>query len=104
VGVLNTGENSQRFLSFNGAVSAVMATIAVAQAGGPGPLFGSGARVGGLLDNPIYMGACQMCNTFLLAVLVMKARKGGPAKRSGCSERHAIRTLPWATCTGNMAW
>lgn len=75
IGVLKTWEAWRRLLNFQVALSGVMAIVAIMQKFNPNLLlFPAGQRVGGLLDNPIYMGAYQIFNLFFLALLAWKVK------------------------------
>ncbi len=73
VGVLKTWRQWRILLNYEVALSLLMAIVALLQK--PFPrllLFPAGDRVGGLLDNPIYMGAYQIFNLFFLLLLTLK--------------------------------
>lgn len=73
VSVIRTWPQWRRFLNYEIALSVFMAVVAILQK--PFPkllLFPAGDRVGGLLDNPIYMAAYQIFNLFFIALLWMK--------------------------------
>ncbi len=70
VGTLKTWNQWKWLLNYEVALSAVMAIVAIMQKFNPNLLlFTAGDRVGGLLDNPIYMAAYQIFNLFFLALL-----------------------------------
>jgi O-antigen ligase len=70
VGLLKTWADWKRLLNYQVVLSAIMALIAMMQKANPNLLmFPAGPRVGGLLDNPIYMAAYQIFNLFFLALL-----------------------------------
>lgn len=70
VGTLKTWNQWKWLLNYEVALSAVMAIVAILQKYNPNLLmFTAGDRVGGLLDNPIYMAAYQIFNLFFLALL-----------------------------------
>ncbi len=73
IGVLRTWEQWRRFLNYEIVLSGIMAIVAILQKLNPNLLmFTAGPRVGGLLDNPIYMAAYQIFNLFFLALLFIK--------------------------------
>lgn len=75
VGVVRTWEQWKRLLNYEVVLSVFMAIVALMQKVNPTLLmFPAGARVGGLLDNPIYMGAYQIFNLFFLALLFIKTK------------------------------
>jgi O-antigen ligase len=75
VGLLKTWDQWKRILNYEVALSAFMAIVALLQKVNPNLLaFPAGPRVGGLLDNPIYMGAYQIFNLAFLVLLAMKTR------------------------------
>jgi O-antigen ligase/tetratricopeptide (TPR) repeat protein len=70
VGVVKTWEQWKTLLHYQVILSAIMAIVAILQKLNPNLLlFPAGPRVGGLLDNPIYMAAYQIFNFFFLALL-----------------------------------
>lgn len=70
IGVLKTWEQWRRFLNYQVMLGCLMAIVAILQKLNPNLLmFPAGPRVGGLLDNPIYMAAYQIFNLFFLALL-----------------------------------
>ncbi len=72
-GMLKTWPQWRKLLNFQVVLSVFMAIVAILQRPFPNLLmFPAGARVGGLLDNPIYMGAYQIFNVFFIALLWMK--------------------------------
>lgn len=73
IGIIKTWEQWKSLLHFQVVLSAIMAIVAILQKLNPNLLmFPAGPRVGGLLDNPIYMAAYQMFNFFFLALLFWK--------------------------------
>lgn len=75
VGLLKTWDQWKRVLNYEVGLSAFMAIIALLQKVNPNLLlFPAGPRVGGLLDNPIYMAAYQIFNLAFLILLAMKTR------------------------------
>lgn len=75
VGVLKTWEDWRKLLNYEIALSGIMAVVAIMQKFNPNLLlFPAGPRVGGLLDNPIYMAAYQIFNLFFLALLFWKVQ------------------------------
>lgn len=76
-GLLKTWSQWRRLLNFELALSVIMALVSVLQI--PFPrllLFPVSDRIGGLLDNPIYMAAYQIFNIFFALWLLAKS----PAK------------------------
>lgn len=70
VGIMKTWEQWKTLLHYQVILSAIMAIVAILQKLNPNLLlFPAGPRVGGLLDNPIYMAAYQIFNFFFLALL-----------------------------------
>jgi O-antigen ligase len=70
VGVLKSWDDWKKLLNWEVALSAIMAIVAMLQKLNPNLLmFPAGDRVGGLVDNPIYMAAYQIFNLFFLALL-----------------------------------
>lgn len=75
VGVVKTWEQWKKVLNYEVVLSGIMAIVALLQKVNPKLLlFPAGPRVGGLLDNPIYMGAYQIFNLYFLALLFIKTR------------------------------
>ncbi len=73
VGVLHTWKDWRNLLVYEVGLSGIMATVAILQKLNPNLLlFPAGPRVGGLVDNPIYMAAYQIFNFFFLALLFWK--------------------------------
>ncbi|MEO5928013.1 MAG: O-antigen ligase family protein [Patescibacteria group bacterium] len=73
IGVIKTWTQWRRLFNYEIALSVFMAVVAILQK--PFPrllLFPAGDRVGGLLDNPIYMAAYQIFNLFFISLLWMK--------------------------------
>jgi O-antigen ligase len=78
VGVLKTWDDWKKLLNYEVALSAVMAIVAMLQKLNPNLLmFPAGDRVGGLVDNPIYMAAYQIFNLFFLALLFWRVPSKG---------------------------
>lgn len=74
-GVLRRWDDWRRLLNYEVALSGIMALVAIAQRFDPGLLlFQAGGRVGGLVDNPIYMAAYQIFNLFFLTLLFWKVK------------------------------
>lgn len=72
-GVLQKWEDWKKLLIYEVSLSGVMAIVAIMQRLKPDLLlFTAGGRVGGLVDNPIYMAAYQIFNFFFLALLIWK--------------------------------
>ncbi len=75
VGLLKSWTDWKRLLNYEVALSAIMAVVAMLQRLNPNLLlFPAGVRVGGLLDNPIYMAAYQIFNLFFLALLFLRVK------------------------------
>jgi O-antigen ligase/tetratricopeptide (TPR) repeat protein len=75
VGVLKTWDQWKRLLNYEVVLSGFMATVALIQKKVPDLLmFTAGPRVGGLLDNPIYMAAYQIFNLSFLLLLSFRTR------------------------------
>lgn len=74
--VLRTWEDWEPFLKFQAVVGGAVALTGIWQRWvNPNVfLYTAGDRVGGILDNPIYMGMYQMFMLFLLALLAYKTR------------------------------
>ena len=73
VGVVKTWPQWRRLMNYEITLSAFMASVALLQKPFPSLLsFPAGERVGGLLDNPIYMAAYQIFNLFFIALLFLK--------------------------------
>ena len=73
VGIVKTWEQWKTLLHYQVGLSEIMAIVAILQKINPNLLlFPAGPRVGGLLDNPIYMAAYQIFNFFFLALLFWK--------------------------------
>jgi O-antigen ligase/tetratricopeptide (TPR) repeat protein len=73
IALLPTWREWRRIILFEIALSGFMAVVALLQI--PFPrllLFPAGNRVGGLLDNPIYMAAYQIFNLFFIALIWLK--------------------------------
>ncbi len=69
-------EQWRKLLNYQVALAVLMALVAMLQRVYPNLLlFPASERVGGLLDNPIYMGAYQIFNLFFLALLAIKDRR-----------------------------
>ena len=74
VGTLKTWPQWRRLLNYEIGLSAFMAMVTILQKPFPQLLqFPVSERLGGLLDNPIYMAAYQIFNLFFLALLWMKS-------------------------------
>ena len=74
IGMLKTWPQWRRLLNYQIGLSAFMAIVAILQKPFPRLLsFPAGPRVGGLLDNPIYMAAYQIFSFFFIALLWLKA-------------------------------
>lgn len=75
VGLLKTWKDWRRLLNYQIVLSGIMALVAIMQKFNPDLLlYTAGRRVGGLLDNPIYMAAYQIFNIFFLALLAWKVK------------------------------
>jgi O-antigen ligase/tetratricopeptide (TPR) repeat protein len=73
VGLIKTWPQWRRLLNYEIGLSLFMAIVAILQKPFPKLLmFAAGDRVGGLLDNPIYMAAYQIFNLFFIALLWLK--------------------------------
>lgn len=73
VGMLKTWPQWRKLLNYQVGLSGVMAIVAILQKPFPRLLsFQAGPRVGGLLDNPIYMAAYQIFSFFFIALLWLK--------------------------------
>ncbi|MDO8583798.1 MAG: O-antigen ligase family protein [bacterium] len=73
LGVLKTWPQWRSLLHYQIGLSAFMAIVAMLQRVIPNLLlFPASVRVGGLLDNPIYMAAYQIFNLFFLFLLFLK--------------------------------
>ncbi len=73
IGVLHTWKDWRNLLVYEVILSGIMAIVAIMQKLNPNLLlFPAGPRVGGLVDNPIYMAAYQIFNFFFLALLFWK--------------------------------
>ena len=73
-GLVKTWSQWRRLLNFELALSVIMAVVSMLQI--PFPkllLFPAGGRIGGLLDNPIYMASYQIFNIFFALWLLAKA-------------------------------
>jgi O-antigen ligase len=73
-GLIKTWAQWRRLLNFELALSVIMACVSLLQI--PFPkllLFPVGPRIGGLLDNPIYMAAYQIFNIFFALWLLTKS-------------------------------
>ncbi len=78
IGMLKTWPQWKKLLNFQVGLSGFMALVAILQKPFPRLLtFEAGERVGGLLDNPIYMGAYQIFSLFFLALLWLKEPRKG---------------------------
>ncbi|MBU1629464.1 O-antigen ligase family protein, partial [Patescibacteria group bacterium] len=77
-GLLKNWVNWRRLLNYQICLSVFMAMVALLQKPFPNLLsFPAGARVGGLLDNPIYMASYQIFNLFFIALLLLKKPSKG---------------------------
>lgn len=75
VGTLKHWKQWYRLLNYEVALSVFMAIVALLQKPFPKLLqFEAGDRVGGLLDNPIYMGSYQIFNLAFIALLFLKTK------------------------------
>lgn len=75
VGILKHWKDWYRILNYEIVLSVIMACVALLQIPFPKLLmFEAGARVGGLVDNPIYMGAYQIFNLAFAALLFIKTK------------------------------
>jgi len=75
IGLLKYWVDWRKLLNYEIALSAIMAVVAILQKPFPKLLiFPAGNRVGGLLDNPIYMGVYQIFNLSFLALLFLKTK------------------------------
>ncbi len=75
VSVLPRWNDWRRLLNYEAVLSAIMGIVALLQLVYPRLLlFPASGRVGGLLDNPIYMGAYQIFNLAFIGLLFLKAR------------------------------
>lgn len=73
VGVITRWEQWRKLLNYQVGLAVFMALVAMLQKVYPNLLlFPAGDRVGGLLDNPIYMGVYQIFTFFFLALLAIK--------------------------------
>ncbi len=73
VSVVKTWNQWKVLLNYQAVLAVIMALIALWQKVDPMLLgFKAADRVGGLLDNPIYMGAYQIFNVFFLILLFLK--------------------------------
>lgn len=69
-------EQWRKLLNYEIGLAVFMAIVAMLQKIYPNILlFPAGDRVGGLLDNPIYMGAYQIFNLFFIALLAIKDKR-----------------------------
>ncbi len=77
-GVIRTWDEWKKLLRFEVCIAGFMAVVAMLQKLNPSLLmFPAGPRVGGLVDNPIYMAAYQIFNLFFLALLWWKETSKG---------------------------
>lgn len=73
VSMLKTWAQWRKLLIYQLILGAFMAIVAILQRPFPNLLrFTAGERVGGLLDNPIYMAAYQIFNLFFIALIWLK--------------------------------
>ncbi|MDD5726328.1 MAG: O-antigen ligase family protein [Patescibacteria group bacterium] len=78
ISLIKTWPQWQKFLNYQVILGVFMACVALLQRPFPNLLlFPAGGRVGGLLDNPIYMGAYQLFILFFIALLWMKTKNNG---------------------------
>lgn len=78
VSLIKTWAQWRNLLNFQIILGVVMACVALLQKPFPNLLlFPASGRVGGLLDNPIYMGAYQIFVLFFLALLWLKTKSNG---------------------------
>jgi O-antigen ligase/tetratricopeptide (TPR) repeat protein len=76
VNVITRWEQWRKLLNYQVALAVFMAIVAMLQRVYPNLLlFPAGDRVGGLLDNPIYMGAYQIFTLFFLILLAIKDQR-----------------------------
>ncbi len=74
-GVLRSWVQWKKVLIYEVALSGIMASVALLQLVYPALLkFPAGPRVGGLLDNPIYMAGYQIFNLMFIGLLWMKVK------------------------------
>ncbi len=72
-GLLKTWSQWKRLLNFELILSVIMAAVSILQIPFPNLLlFPVGLRIGGLLDNPIYMASYQIFNLFFAMWLLIK--------------------------------
>lgn len=75
VGLLKHWVDWKRLLNYEVALSVFMALVTILQKPFPKILiFEASERVGGLLDNPIYMGSYQIFNLSFIALLYLKTK------------------------------
>lgn len=75
IGLLKKWDSWKKLLNYEIVLSVIMALVAIFQKIKPDLLtFQAGERVGGLLDNPIYMGAYQIFNLSFLVLLFLKTK------------------------------
>lgn len=73
-GLLRTWSQWKRLLNFELVLSVIMAAVSILQIPFPNLLlFPVGLRIGGLLDNPIYMASYQIFNLFFAMWLLLKS-------------------------------
>ncbi len=76
--MLHTWKQWKNILMYEVALGVFMGCVSLLQLPFPRLLmFQAGPRVGGLLDNPIYMAAYQMFNLFFILMLWLKGAKSG---------------------------
>jgi O-antigen ligase/tetratricopeptide (TPR) repeat protein len=76
IGLVRTERQWLRFIRYEVILSVIMAGVAILQRPFPGLLlFRAGERVGGLLDNPIYMAAYQIFNLYFILWLWSKTKE-----------------------------
>lgn len=75
IGVMKRWEPWKKLLNYEVVLSVIMAIVAILQRWNPDLLsFRASERVGGLLDNPIYMGCYQIFNLSFLTLLFLKTK------------------------------
>jgi O-antigen ligase/tetratricopeptide (TPR) repeat protein len=78
VSLIKTWPQWKKLLNYQIILGVFMGCVALLQRPFPNLLlFPAGGRVGGLLDNPIYMGAYQLFILFFLALLWFKTKSNG---------------------------
>lgn len=75
IGLMKKWDSWKKLLNYEVVLSVFMAIVAIMQRINPDLLtFHAAERVGGLLDNPIYMGAYQIFNLSFIALLFLKTK------------------------------